>query len=213
MFRKNSLPLFLCILVFSACSEESGNSEPDDRSENNRPGRPLSTVPASQRLNYYKELPPRVIDENKTYNATIKTEAGNIVVELDAYYAPMHVNNFVFLAQQGFYDGLTFHRVEPGFVIQGGDPLATGKGGPGYTLEPEFGLPHTSGAFAAARLPDELNPEMRSSGSQFYITQEAQHQLDGKYTVYGRVIKGFEYIFNQKPGNRIIKVDIEESDG
>jgi peptidyl-prolyl cis-trans isomerase B (cyclophilin B) len=150
------------------------------------------------------------IETDKTYLATIRTQAGDIGVKLNAFYAPVHVNNLVFLARQGFYDGLTFHRCEPGFVLQGGDPTGTGKGGPGYTLLPEIGLPHTQGAFAAARLPDAVNPSRASSGSQFYITHRPQHQLDGQYTVYGEVIRGLDTVFAQKEGSTIIRIDVEE---
>ena len=150
------------------------------------------------------------IDPAKKYFGTIRTEKGDIVVELDALYAPLHVNNFVFLARQGFYDGLTFHRHVPGFVIQGGDPSATGKGGPGYTVPAEIGLPHVEGALAMARLGDNINPEKKSSGSQFYITLAATHQLDGGYSVFGKVIEGLDVVMKLTQGDLILRMDIEE---
>ncbi len=141
--------------------------------------------------------------------ARIITEKGEIVVELRPDAAPRHVENFIRLAQSGFYNGLRFHRVVPGFVIQGGDPTGTGTGGPGYTLPAEIGLPHTKGALAAARLPDEVNPERASSGSQFYITLEAQPHLDGGYTVFGYVIEGMDVAERIEQGDLIVQVVVE----
>lgn len=138
----------------------------------------------------YSAPPAMQIDTNKAYTATISTARGDIVALLDAQAAPQTVNNFVFLARQGFYDGLTFHRVEPGFVIQGGDPLGLGSGGPGYTVPAEIGLSHIEGAIAMARKGDQVNPTRASSGSQFYITLAPQPNLDGNYTVFDQVVEG-----------------------
>jgi len=99
----------------------------------------------------YAKPPEMVIDPQKKYTATFKLDKGDIVVELFAEKAPKTVNNIVFLANHGFYDGLTFHRVVPGFVIQGGDPLGTGTGGPGYTVLAETKLPHVEGVIVMAR--------------------------------------------------------------
>ncbi len=172
--------------------------------------RPLANVPAVQRNDYFKNLPAMSIDTNKKYQATIVTDRGNIVVDLNAAKAPVTVNNFVSLARQGFYDGLTFHRVEPGFVIQGGDPAATGSGGPGYTVLAEIGLPHTDGAIAMARRPDNVNSTRASSGSQFYITLGAQAGLDNQYTVFGQVISGLDVTRQIQIGDVIRRVDITE---
>jgi len=172
--------------------------------------RPLADVPATERMDYYKKLPEMVIDKTKTYVATIHTEKGDIVMELNALYAPLHTNNFVFLARQGFFDGLTFHRVVPDFVIQGGDPLGAGNGGPGYLVPAEIGLPHEQGAVAMARRPDQVNPEKKSSGSQFYITLKPTHFLDGEYSVFGKVTAGFEVVQSIAVGDLITRVDIEE---
>jgi peptidyl-prolyl cis-trans isomerase B (cyclophilin B) len=150
------------------------------------------------------------INESKRYLATIRTERGDIAVELDAVAAPLHTNNFVFLARQGFYDGLTFHRVEPDFVIQGGDPSGTGTGGPGYQIPAEVGLPHHQGVIAMARKGDQVNPERMSSGSQFYITLKTTPFLDGQYSVFVRVIQGFDVVQNITRGDVILRVDIEE---
>lgn len=134
------------------------------------------------------------VDPAKKYTAIIKTAKGEIVCELFPKEAPLSVTNFKYLADNGFYKGLTFHRVVPNFVIQGGDPAGTGAGGPGYTIPAEIGLKHKKGALAWARTGDEVNPERRSSGSQFYITLEATPFLDGGYTVFGQTIGGMDIV-------------------
>lgn len=165
-----------------------------------------------ERNNIYGAPPPMQIDPAQVYTATISTAKGDIVVQLDAAAAPQTVNNFVFLAEQGFYDGLTFHRVEPGFVIQGGDPLGTGSGGPGYTIPAEIGLPHVKGAIAMARLPDDVNPTRASSGSQFYIALEALPGLDGQYTVFGYVTEGMDVVQSIAVGDIMEQVTITTSE-
>lgn len=144
-----------------------------------------ASISPQERNNMFSALPPMTIDANKKYQATIVTDKGSILVDLFPQDAPQHVNSFVYLARQGFYDGLTFHRVEPGFVIQGGDPLGTGTGGPGYMIPPEIKRAHPKGALAMARRggPPETTP---SSGSQFYITLDATPFLDGQYTSFGQ---------------------------
>ncbi|HDQ72750.1 MAG TPA: protein translocase subunit SecD [Chloroflexi bacterium] len=173
---------------------------------------PMPEDPA-ERADMYSAPPEMQIDVGQTYTATISTAKGDIVVQLDPQAAPLTVNNFVFLSQQGFYDGLTFHRVEPGFVIQGGDPLGTGGGGPGYTVPAEIGLPHTKGAIATARLGDQMNPERASSGSQFYIALEALPQLDNAYTVFGQVVEGMDVVESIEIGDVIQNVSIVDEDG
>jgi cyclophilin family peptidyl-prolyl cis-trans isomerase len=157
----------------------------------------------------YKSAPAMTIDANKTYVATIKTSKGDIVVELYPKDAPKHVNNFVFLARDGFFNGLTFHRVVPGFVIQGGDPLGTGTGGPGYNIPPELKAKHSEGAIAMARQggPAQTTP---SSGSQFYITLAPQPGLDGDYTVFGQTTQGMDVVKKIAVGDVIQSVAIEE---
>ena len=120
------------------------------------------------------------------------------------------VNNFVFLARAGFYDGLTFHRVEPGFVIQGGDPAGTGGGGPGYTVPAEIQLPHVEGAIAMARRGDQVNPTRASSGSQFYITLAPTPFLDGAYTAFGQVTTGMDVVQSIAVGDVIERITITE---
>lgn len=173
------------------------------------PGGNAAKLTAQQRSEMYKSAPPMTIDVNKTYVATIKTAKGNIVVELYPKDAPQHVNNLVFLAREGFYNNLTFHRVEPGFVIQGGDPLGNGSGGPGYNIPPEIKAKHTKGAIAMARRggPAQTTP---SSGSQFYITLAATPFLDGQYTAFGQTIAGMDVVEKIAIGDVIQTITIEE---
>ncbi|UCF63953.1 MAG: peptidylprolyl isomerase [bacterium] len=132
----------------------------------------------------------------------IETEFGNIVMELEETDAPLHSANFKKLVRDGFYDSTTFHRVVPNFVIQGGDPLSKndfpgdeGRGGPGYTIPAEIGLPHLRGAVGAARQGDAVNPEKASNGSQFYICLQAQPYLDRLgYTIFGKIVEGMEVV-------------------
>jgi cyclophilin family peptidyl-prolyl cis-trans isomerase len=174
------------------------------------PTKPAMPANPSDRANMYSQPPAMQIDTNKTYVATISTAKGDIVVQLDASAAPLTVNNFVFLARQGFYDGLTFHRVEPDFVIQGGDPTGTGGGGPGYTVPAEIKLPHVEGAIAMARRADEVNPTRASSGSQFYITLAPTPFLDEGYTAFGHVIEGMDVVKSIAVGDVIEKITITE---
>ncbi|NLE44122.1 MAG: peptidylprolyl isomerase [Chloroflexi bacterium] len=159
----------------------------------------------------YSTPPDMQIDVTKRYTASLATAKGEIVVGLDAAAAPLTVNNFVFLAREGFYDGLTFHRVVPGFVIQGGDPSGNGTGGPGYTVMAEIGLSHEEGAIAMARKGDAVNPRRASSGSQFYITLDRTPHLDGGYTVFGQVIKGQDVVQSIAVGDVIESVTISET--
>ena len=146
-----------------------------------------------------------------TYLATIVTNKGNIVAEL-YQDTPLSTNNFVTLAKDGYYDGLTFHRVEPGFVIQGGDPKGDGSGGPGYTIPAEIIHNHPKGALAWARTGDQVNPERRSSGSQFYITLDATPFLDGGYTSFGYVVEGMDVADQIAVGDKIERIDISTAD-
>lgn len=147
-----------------------------------------------------------MIDTAKTYAATITTPKGKIELELDPKAAPLTVNNFVFLARFGFYDGLAFHRVESAFVIQGGDPAGNGTGGPGYTIPDEPSrLLHVDGALAMGK---SSRPD--SAGSQFYITIGAQPDLDGRYTVFGHVTAGLDIVRTIRVGDAITSVVVVE---
>lgn len=150
-------------------------------------------------------------DVQKYTKAVIKTSKGDITVELYPKEAPLSVTNFVQLAKSGFYNNLTFHRVVENFVVQGGDPEGTGRGGPGYTVKAELeGNPHkhVAGALAWARQGDEVNPEKRSSGSQFYITLAATPFLDNGYTVFGKTTAGMDVVKKIAVGDKILKIDV-----
>ena len=151
-----------------------------------------------------------IIDPAKRYQAMIRTSKGDVICELYAAEAPLTVNNFVYLSRAGFYTGLTFHRYVESFVIQGGDPLGQGNGGPGYTLQAEIGLPHPKGALAMARQGDEINPQRESSGSQFYVTLVATPHLDGAYTVFGQVIDGMSVVEQLRQGDLIEDIVVTE---
>lgn len=143
--------------------------------------------------------------------AELKLKQGTVVIELYPEEAPKTVANFKTLAQKGFYDGLTFHRVIPDFVAQGGDPEGTGRGGPGYTVPAEISkkLIHRTGAVAMARLPDQINPKRASSGSQFYICLARQPHLDGGYTIFGQVVEGMELVQNIRRGDLILSIRVQ----
>lgn len=154
---------------------------------------------------------PMTFEDGKKYSAIISTDKGDITVSLDHEKAPLGVTNFVQLANGGFYDGLTFHRVVPNFVVQGGDPKGTGTGGPGYTIKGEVdnGLKHVDGALAWARTGDAVNPKRRSSGSQFYITLAPTPHLDGAYSVFGKTLAGKEVVQKIAMGDKIKKITIK----
>ena len=165
----------------------------------------------------YTTCPEMMIDPTAQYIATLETEKGDIVLELYPDIAPLAVNSFIFLAQNGWFDGVTFHRVIPGFVAQAGDPSGTGYGGPGYAFQNEVSADYTfdrPGVLAMANAgPD-------SNGSQFFITYDAQPQLNGSYTIFGQVISGMDVLesltarnpaenADLPPGDLILKVTIE----
>ncbi len=202
--------LLTIVIILAACAAPAPTTAPTALSAQTSSASRSGNLTPQQRTNMYQSAPLMKIDPNKKYIATIKTGKGNIVVELDAKSAPQTVNNYVFLARDGFYDNLKFHRVEPGFVIQGGDPLGTGTGGPGYTVPAEIKLKHSKGAIAMARLPDQVNPKRDSSGSQFYITLAATPFLDDGYTAFGYVTQGMDIVEKIAIGDVIQAVTIEE---
>ncbi len=157
-----------------------------------------------------------VIDPKKQYKATFKTEKGDFVLELYADKAPTTVNNFVFLARDGFYDSTTFHRVIKGFMAQGGDPTGSGRGGPGYKFADEFNasLKHNS-----AGILSMANAGPNTNGSQFFITYGPTPHLDGKHAVFGKVISGMDVVNDiperdpgraTTPGVKINTIEIAE---
>ncbi len=152
--------------------------------------------------------PAMEIDPGKHYLATIQTNRGNIELELYPEFAPKTVNNFVFLARQGYYDGVKFHRVIANFMIQGGDPTGTGRGGPGYQFADEFAgnpLKHDKGVISMA------NAGPGTNGSQFFITHSPQPHLNGKHTVFGQVIAGQDVVDAIQQGDVMEKVTVSES--
>ena len=166
----------------------------------------------------YTDCPPMVIDPLKQYTAILHTEQGDITIELYAEAAPLAVNNFVFLANEGWYDDVSFHRVIPGFVAQGGDPTGTGMGGPGYAFANEVS---EDLSFDRAGVVGMANAGPDTNGSQFYITLAPVPHLDGGYSIFGQVIEGIEVAQNLTPrdpqqggslppGDRIVSVTIVE---
>jgi len=166
----------------------------------------------------WSQPPAMQIDVNKTYTATLTTAKGQIVIQLLPKVAPLTVNNFVFLARQGFYDGVTFHRVIPGFMAQGGDPTGTGTGGPGYQFQNEVTSTLT---FDGPGLVAMANAGPNTNGSQFFITYAAAHHLDGQYSIFGKVVSGMDVAQalsprdpsmnpNAPPGDTLISVTIQE---
>jgi peptidyl-prolyl cis-trans isomerase B (cyclophilin B) len=148
------------------------------------------------------------IDPKKKYRATIETNRGNIQLELYPQHAPKTVNNFVFLAREGFYDGGIFHRVIGDFMIQGGDPTGTGRGGPGYRFEDECAgnpLKHETGVLSMA------NAGPNTNGSQFFITHAPQPHLDGRHTVFGKVVGTQDVVNAISQGDGMKRVTITES--
>jgi cyclophilin family peptidyl-prolyl cis-trans isomerase len=159
-----------------------------------------------------------LIDTSKDYIAIIETGKGNITLELFDDDVPVTVNNFVFLAREGFYDGCTFHRVMPDFMAQGGDPTGTGAGWPGYFFADEFSQhTHVTGALSMANAGAGTN----TNGCQFFITYTPQHHLDGRHSVFGQLVDGMDVLLSLTPrdplqnpqykGDTIITITIVES--
>jgi peptidyl-prolyl cis-trans isomerase B (cyclophilin B) len=156
----------------------------------------------------YSAPPALSIDPAKNYTATFDTSRGTIVCDLFAADAPNTVNNFVFLARDKFYDGTTFHRVIADFMIQGGDPEGTGRGGPGYKFADELTSnprKHKVGSLSMA------NAGPNTNGSQFFITHVVTSHLDGKHTVFGQVKSGQDVVNAVQQGDKLNSVTIEES--
>lgn len=170
----------------------------------------------SSQAKQWSKPPEMKINPTKKYTATFKTEKGDIVCDLYANKVPHTVNNFVFLAREGFYDNTIFHRVINDFMVQGGDPTGTGMGGPGYKFNDEFdvALKHSGpGVLSMA------NAGPNTNGSQFFITHVATPWLDRKHSVFGQVVKGLDVLLSiperdpqrpQAPGVQLISVDISE---
>ena len=190
-------------LFIAACGGGSGNAS--------------STTTGGTTTKHWDAPPPMTVDVNKTYFATIKMDIGDIKIQLFPKDAPETVNSFVFLARQHYYDGVTFHRVIPGFVAQAGDPTGTGGGGPGYTIKDEV----NARKFLDGTVGMAKTAAPNSAGSQFFIDYAPQPNLDGGYTVFGQVVEGRDVLDkitprdpstnpNLPPGTKINTIEIDE---
>jgi cyclophilin family peptidyl-prolyl cis-trans isomerase len=222
--------LAFLVLLLAACDDNGGGDatptgEGTPAAEASPTSEPSPTVPTTPvpfaqacQKSDQKQFsgPETIIDTSKTYVATIKTAKGDIVVELFSD-TPITTNSFVFLACKGFYDGVTFHRVIPNFVAQGGDPTGSGAGGPGYAIPDEDDDGHTMDAGVISMAKAGPN----TTGSQFFITYSPQPQLDDGFTVFGRVTAGMEVATqitprdpsadpNAPPGDAIETITIQE---
>ena len=159
-------------------------------------------------MTQYSTPPAMQIDPSKTYTATIQTNRGDIVIDLYADKVPNTVNNFVALARDGFYDGVSFHRVIADFMVQGGDPTGSGRGGPGYRFNDEF---HPELVHDGPGVLSMANAGPNTNGSQFFITHVATNWLDNKHSVFGRVRSGQDVVDAIQQGDVMEKVEIEES--
>jgi cyclophilin family peptidyl-prolyl cis-trans isomerase len=157
----------------------------------------------------YRACPPFEIDPSRQYVATIRTEKGDFVIQLNADRAPLAVNSFVFLARQGWFDGASFHRVIPGFVAQGGDPSGTGRGGPGYYFKNEV---YVDLRFDKPGVVAMANSGPDTNGSQFFITYAPQPQLDGSYTIFGQVIDGMDAVESLTPRDPQVSAGLPRGD-
>jgi cyclophilin family peptidyl-prolyl cis-trans isomerase len=213
-------------LLLAACGSGDGSdtavaqyaTTPQTSAGTPAAGQTAATTPASQggttNDKKYKSAPPMTIDVNKRYFATIKMDIGDIKLELFPKDAPVSVNNFVFLARDHFYDGVTFHRVIPGFVAQAGDPTGTGRGGPGYTIKDEANTrKFIDGTIGMAK----AGPN--TAGSQWFIDYAPQPNLDGGYTAFGQLVSGRDVLDKitprdpataAQPGTKINTIEIEE---
>ena len=159
-------------------------------------------------MTQYSSPPAMQLDPSKTYTATIQTNRGDIVIDLYADKTPNTVNNFVALARDGFYDGVSFHRVIADFMVQGGDPTGSGRGGPGYRFNDEF---HPELVHDGPGVLSMANAGPNTNGSQFFITHVATNWLDNKHAVFGRVRSGQDVVDAIQQGDVMEKVEIEES--
>lgn len=176
---------------------------------------PIALTHASAEPEPPFELPARA-DILKIRSAIIETSQGKLCFELLPEEAPWHVANFKYLADKGFYSGLTFHLYLPGYLIQGGDPKGNGSGGPGYVLPAEFSeRNHRFGVLGMARVPDgynkkkrSLNPQRSSNGSQFHILLGDAPHMDGRYTVFGKLTSGHDVLARLRKGDSISKLTV-----
>ncbi len=186
-----------CIMLLSSC----GGQDLDKKSTSQS----TTESTTSSKPKTYSAPSPMNIFANKKYTAIMETSKGNMVLELFAKDVPRTVNNFVFLAREGFYDNTIFHRVIAGFMAQGGDPTGTGTGGPGYKFADEFtSHTHVTGTLSMA------NAGPNTNGSQFFICFAPQPHLNGKHTVFGQLIEGMDVLNKIVQGDKLIRVTITE---
>lgn len=173
---------------------------------------------ASNQSKQWSKSPDMAIDPKKNYSAVIHTDKGDMTLKLHADKVPNTVNNFVFLAQQGFYDGTKFHRVIADFMVQGGDPTGTGRGGPGYKFKDEF---HPSLRHDKPGVLSMANAGPGTNGSQFFITHVPTPWLDNKHSVFGQITAGLDVLMSipprdpnnvNAPAVTINSIDIHESE-
>ena len=214
----------VCAMLAAACGSDSSTSSTKTAPAGSATAKPAPSATASPPAvkptqtggkKTYSAPPPMTIDPNKQYFATIKMDIGDIKLELYPKDAPVSVNNFVFLAREGYYDGVTFHRVIPGFVAQAGDPTGTGGGGPGYTIKDEVnGRKFLDGTLGMAK-----TSAPNSAGSQWFIDYAPQPNLEAGYTVFGQLVSGRDVLDKimprdpstaRQPGTKINTIVIEE---
>lgn len=199
LYRVAVMVLAMGLLFTASCSGDSQEPAPEPSPQ------PAGEPAAQPKPRTYSSPPPMIIDTSKQYSATIETAKGNLELELFAKDVPVTVNNFVFLAREGFYDGCTFHRVIAGFMAQGGDPTGTGRGTPGYRFADEFtSHTHVTGALSMA------NGGPNTNGCQFFITYAPQHHLDGKHSVFGQLTSGMDVLEKITNGDVMTRVTIHE---
>lgn len=193
--RRQAAVALLALLALAGCRPSTGSAGAGVAS--------AAASPAGTPVRSYATPPPMQIDPSKQYTATIQTAHGNIVIHLLPKIAPKTVNNFVFLATHHYYDGLTFHRVVKNFVIQGGDPMGDGSGGPGYEFADEpVTLPYKAGTVAMA------NAGPNTNGSQFFICLVDLPQLPPHYTIFGQTTSGMKVVRQIKVGDVMQRVTV-----
>ncbi|MEX0750396.1 MAG: peptidylprolyl isomerase [Dehalococcoidia bacterium] len=210
--------MLVVLAMLAAAMIACGGGDDDDYgntgSTDATPGSTRAAAPTQETAMYSAE-PPMTIDADKQYFATIKTDGGDMKLELYPKDAPRHVNSFVFLAREGFYEGVTFHRVIPGFVAQAGDPTGTGSGGPGYNVPDEV----NARTFEDGTLGMAKTAAPNSAGSQWFICYAPQPDLNGGYTVFGQLVEGRDVLDKimprdpataRAPGTVINSIEIEE---
>ena len=198
--------LSLAVLIISACS----GSEPPTATP-----APQTSTTGESTIKQYNAPPAMSIDSEKSYTAKLNTNHGEVTIELYAADAPVTVNSFVFLARDNFYDGVIFHRIIEGFMIQGGDPTGTGTGGPGYRFQDEI-VPSLT--FAEPGLLAMANAGPGTNGSQFFITVTPTPHLNGNHTIFGKVTEGYDVVLaisrtdtgpRDKPVNDVVIESVE----